>query len=154
MNNESDIDNIIALLEFLEEKDNNKNNKEKDEKEENKIIISEFLNKLLTENNLFKKEEFFSEVSKEENLKILLLLKLNEKGILQKHDTEEFYNNIKELMGNIKKDIDGEINKKNLDEFINIPESIIKRRLSLLNLIYDNFNSEEEYKNLKKLMKE
>ena len=157
LDKESDINYIIDLIQCLEEKDNKINNKEKEdnkeneENRENKNIISEFLNKLLDEQNLFKKEDFFSG---KENLKILLLSKLNEKGILQKHDNEDYYDNIKELMGNIKKDIDGEINKKNLDEFLNIRDSIIKKRLSLLNLIYDNFNSKEEYEKLKKINEE
>ena len=153
LDKESDINNIMALIECLEEKENKKDDKaEKENKdnEENNKIICEFLNKLLDEKKLFKKEDFFSD---KENLKILLLYKLNKRKILQKYDGEEFYDNIKELMGNIKKDIDGEINKKNLDEFLNIQESIITERLSLLNIIYDNFNSKEEYEKLKKLMK-
>ena len=32
-----------------------------------------------------------------------------------------------------------------------IKESIIKQRLNLLNIIYDNFNSKEEYEKLKKI---
>jgi len=154
LNKESDINNIIALIECLDEKENKKDDKaDEDNKdnEENNKIISEFLNKLLDEKKLFKKEDFFSN---KENLKILLLSKLNEKAILQKYDAEEFYDNIKELMGNIKKDIDGEINKKNLDEFLNIQESIIRKRLSLLNIIYDNFNSKEEYEKLKRINEE
>jgi len=154
LNKESDINNIIALIECLDEKENKKDDKaDEDNKdnEENNKIISEFLNKLLDEKKLFKKEDFFSN---KENLKILLLSKLNEKAILRKYDAEEFYDNIKELMGNIKKDIDGEINKKNLDEFLNIQESIIRKRLSLLNIIYDNFNSKEEYEKLKRINEE
>jgi hypothetical protein len=159
LNKESDIDNIIALIECLDEKEkkindkdkdkeDNEDNEENEENKGNKEIISEFLNKLLDEKNLFKKEDFFS---RKENLRIVLLSKLNEKGILQKHESEEYYDNIKELMGQIKKDIDGEINKKNLDEFLNIQESIIRQRLNLLNIIYDNFNSKEEYQKLKKI---
>jgi len=93
---ESDIDNIIALIECLDEKekkindiDNEKEDKEKNEEneenKENKEIIREFLNKLLDENNLFKKEDFFSG---KENLRILLLMKLNEKRILQNLKTK------------------------------------------------------------------
>jgi hypothetical protein len=154
LDKESDINNIMALIECLEEKENKKDDKaEKENKdnEENNKIICEFLNKLLDEKKLFKKEDFFSD---KENLKILLLYKLNESKILQKYDGEEFYDNIKELMGNIKKDIDGEINKKNLDEFLNIQESIIRERLSLLNIIYDNFSPKEEYEKLKKINEE
>ena len=66
------------------DKDKEKN----EENEENKEIIRELFNKLLDENNLFKKEDFFSD---KENLRILLLIKINEKGILQKYDTEEYY---------------------------------------------------------------
>jgi hypothetical protein len=84
LDKESDINNIMALIECLEEKENKKDDKaEKENKdnEENNKIICEFLNKLLDEKKLFKKEDFFSD---KENLKILLLYKLNESKITSK----------------------------------------------------------------------
>ena len=174
LDKEKDIDNILSLIDCLlkkpkNEEDEEKNGKENEKenrkiidknKKENKEIVNEFLNKLM-EKNLFKKEEFFSAKI---NIKILLLIKLNEKKILQNNinsrernsfyqeeKKEEYYDNIKDLIKDIKKELDGEINKKKFDEFLNINESIIKQRLSLLNIIYENFNSNDEYQNLKKI---
>ena len=174
LDKEKDIDNIFSLIDCLLKKPKNEEDVEKNgkgteeedrkiidkNKKENKEIINEFLHKLM-EKNLFKKEEFFSA---KKNIKILLLIKLNEKKILQNNinsrernsfyqeeKKEEYSDNIKDLIKDIKKELDGEINKKKFDEFLNIDESIIKQRLSLLNIIYENFNSNDEYQNLKKI---
>ena len=151
LKNKKDIDNIISLIDCLQQgkegkvKDTNDNNKE-----DNKEIINEFLNKLLDEKNLFKKEEFFSSNN---SLKILLLIKLNEKGILQKNDKNEYCNNLEELMKSIKVDLEGGINKKTFDEFLKIEESIIKQRLSLLGIILGSYNSIGAYNELKETNK-
>jgi argininosuccinate lyase len=116
-----------------------------------KGILNEFLNKLLDKKNLFKKEEFFSS---HKNIKILLLYKLNEKGILQKNDKNEYYNNLQELMKSIKVDLDGEIKKKTLDEFLKIEEPIIKRRLSLPDIILGNYTKYNELKKINKRINE
>ena len=102
------------------------------------------------EKNLFTKEEFFSG---HQNLKILLLCKLYEKGKIQKNE-EEYYENIEHLITDIRKEIDGEIKKKKLEEFLKNDESFIKQRLSLINLILYIFNPDEEYIILKNKIKE
>ena len=126
LDNENDIDYIINLIDCLEgkpeyeqknkekEKDNKEVIKQEDKKKKKKRedIINEFLNKLM-EKNLFTKEEFFSG---HQNLKILLLCKLYEKGKIQKNE-EEYYENIEHLITDIRKEIDGEIKKKNLKNF-------------------------------------
>ena len=156
LKNEKDIENIMSLIECLEGKKQKEGKggeiKETNEKkkEENQEIINEFLNKLLDEKNLFKKEEFFSS---NKSLKILLLYKLNEEGILQKNDKNEYYNNLQDLMKSIKIDLEGEINKKTFDEFLKIEESIIKQRLSLLGIILGNYNSNDAYIDLKETYK-
>jgi len=151
--NEKDIENIISLIDCLEGKKGKEgefketNDKKKDE---NREIINEFLNKLLDEKNLFKKEEFFSS---NKSLKILLLSRLNEKGIIQKNDKNEYYNNLQGLMKSIKEDLEGNINKKTFDEFLKIDESIIKQRLNLLSIILEAYNSDTAYKELKETYK-
>ena len=149
LKNKKDIDNIISLIECLQEGKIKEIDDKK--KEENKEIINEFLNKLLDEENLFKKEEFFSNT---ESLKILLLFKLNEKGIIQKNDkNDKYYNNLEGLMKSIKEDLEGEIKKKTFDEFLKIKEPIIKKRLSLLGIILGSYNSIGAYNELKETNK-
>ena len=155
LKNIKDIDNIISLIECLQEGKEGKEGKIKEinekKKEENREIINEFLNKLLDEDNLFKKEEFFSNTK---SLKILLLFKLNEKGMLQKNDkNDKYYNNLEVLMKSIKEDLEGEIKKKTFDEFLKINESTIKQRLSLLGIILGSYNSIGAYKELKETNK-
>jgi len=156
LDSEVDIDNIIKLLNCLEgnfqkedknsEDKNNSTNNQNDENNDKEIIINEFLKKLM-ENNLFTKEEFFSN---NKNLKILLLYKLNEAGKIKKNN-EEYYMNIEQTLEDIRKDIiDGNIQKKRLDEFLKNNETVIIQRLSLIKLILDTFNPEEEYPKLKK----
>ena len=88
LESESDIDNIINLIDCFErknkkkEKEDNQNigKNEKDKKREE--IKNKFLKQLMGK-NLFTKEEYFST---KKNLKIILLYKLYEKGIIQKND--------------------------------------------------------------------
>jgi len=147
---EKDIENIISLIEFLEGKEGKDNEIKGKKKEENKDIINEVLNKLLNE-NLLTKEEFFSN---KKNLKILLLIKLNEKGIFHENDDKnEFYNKLEELIKSIKEDLDGEIKKKTFDEFLKLEEFIIKQRLSLISIYYEAYNYNDEYYKLKETNK-
>jgi hypothetical protein len=95
---------------------------------------------------LFTKEEFFSG---NKNFKILLLYKLYEKGKIQKND-EDYYEKIMNLLDAIKKDIEGNIKKSKLEEFLKNEKSFILQRLSLVKLILEGFNPEEEYNQLKK----
>ena len=157
LNKEDDINNIMYFIDCLEnvEYENDIQKDEEEEKKdknlideiikENEEIIKEFLNKLLMKTNLFTKQEFFS-VSN--SLKILLLYRLKEKGILQKNEKEEYYKNIANLMRDIKLEIEGEIIKQNLETFLNFDKSTIMQRLGLLNLIFEEFNPEKEYKKL------
>ena len=96
------------------------------------------------EKHSFKKEEFFS---KNQNLKITLLYKLFEKGKIKKSE-EEYYLNIEDLLQSIRKDIDGDIKKKTLDEFLKNDKSFIIQRLSLINIILEAFNASKEYEKL------
>ena len=145
----SDIENIIKLIECLESKNKNEENEdiqmivqnEKDKEKEN--ILNEFLKKLFSK-NLFSKEEFFSS---NKNLKISLLYELKQKGKIKKN-SEEYYDKIIEILDNIHKDIDGEIRKSKLEEFLKNDE--IKERLSLIKLSFEGFNPDEQYEELKK----
>ena len=148
LDNENDIDNIINLIDCLEGKDKKKTKEgigknEKDKKKEE--MINEFLQQLISK-NLFTKDEFFSG---NQNLKISLLYKLYEKGKLQKNE-EEYYENITNLLDTIKKDLEGEIKKSKLEEFLKNEQSFIKQRLQLIKLILEGFKPDEQYNLLKK----
>ena len=116
LENEDDIDSIINLIDCLEEID------KKNKKEENSLL-TEFLKKLFSKKS-FNKEEFFSE---EKNLKILLLIKLSKKPLIQKV-IKDYY---EYLLDNIEKDIGGNIKKSKLEEFLKNDESLVKKRLEL-----------------------
>ena len=146
---EKNIENIMSLIDFFEGKEENANEINDKKKKENKEITDEFLNELLDKYNLFNKKEFFSS---NKSLKILLLSKLNERGVLQKNNNE-YYDEIEKLMQSIKQDLDGEIKKKTLDEFLTIEDSIVKKRLSLLGIIFESYNPNDEYYRLKEINK-
>ena len=141
--NMSDINNIITFLDKLEEIP--KNEQKKYIKIKKEAIIKEFLNELI-EKYLFNKDEFFSNNM---DIKILLLYKLYEKGKIKKND-ENYYDNIINLLDEIWKEIDGNIQIKKLEEFLKNDESIIKQRLSLLKILNDTLKPEEVYENLKR----
>ena len=158
LENFNDINLIINLIDCLEGKVENEQKEKEKEKIEQKDkekekrreeMINEFLKRLM-KNNLFTKEEFFSS---NKNLKISLLYNLFEKGKIQKND-EEYYEDITHLLDDIRKEIDGEIKKKKLEEFLNNDKSFIIERLSLINLILEGFNPEEVYLKLKKTIDE
>ena len=134
LENEDDIDSIINLIDCLEEID------KKNKKEENSLL-TEFLKKLFSKKS-FNKEEFFSE---EKNLKILLLIKLSKKPLIQKV-IKDYY---EYLLDNIEKDIGGNIKKSKLEEFLKNDESLVKKRLELIKLIIPGFNPDEKYNDLK-----
>ena len=146
INNDNDICNIINFMDCLEGKFKNKNNEINIKKVEE--IIKEFLKEILKV-NIFTNEEFFFS---KKNLKINLLCKLYEKGKIKhiEEDNEEYYYNIIELFDEIKKELEGEITKEKLEQFLKTDENIIKQKLNLLNLIYDEFNSERTYEELKR----
>ena len=138
LHNESDIDNIIKLIDFLERKDIEGAN-------EKKVMTNEFLQKLM-EKNLFTKDEFFSD---NQSIKISLFQKLYEKGKIKKNE-EEYYKRITHLLDEINKDIEGNIQKSKLEEFLKNERSLIMQRLSLIKLIFKGFNPDEQYTQLKK----
>ena len=150
--NEDDINHILNLIDSLEIKIKKEiNKKENDiESDENMIdekrkekILNNFYNKLFKK-NLFTKKEFFSN---EKNIKILLLYKLYETGKIKKN--EEYYENLVELILNIRKDIEGNITKNELEIFLKNDEIIIIKRLSLIKLVIEYFDPNNEYKKLK-----
>ena len=106
LHNESVIDNIIKLIDFLERKGIEGANKKK-------VMINEFLQKLMKK-NLFTKDEFFSG---KKNIKILLFYKLYWKGKIKKSE-EEYSEKIIHLFNAIKNDIEGNITKSKLEEFL------------------------------------
>ena len=150
LDNDQDIANIISLINCLEKKDSilkeEKENKNErlDEKEYKNERLEEFLKDLITK-NLFQKDEYFS---KKKNLKIDLFCNLNEKEIIKKSD-EPYYDNIIALIQDIRKDLEGEIPKKKLEDFLKNKKEVIKQRLNLIKLILDNFDPEEFYNSLK-----
>ena len=157
LDDENDINNIIELLDCFKEKNDKKNQEDKDsdkDKELNKdeiqnkkyeVIINEFLEKLINK-HLFKKEDFFSS---KQNIKISLLYKLYENGKIKENDCD-YYDKIQKLLNEIKKDLDGNINKKKLDDFMDNEESFIIKRLSLINIIFGNYRPEKQYEELKR----
>ena len=148
--NDDDIKNIIMLINCLENKSKLKDNEEDNmmielnaKQEENEQILNEFLKRLM-EKNTFTKEEFFTDNN---NIKISLLLKLNEAKIIKESD-EEYYENIINLLKDIKEDIDGNIRKIKLEEFLKNDKKFIINRMSLINLLYDNYKPRDEYESL------
>ena len=96
---------------------------------------------------MFTKENFFS---RKKNIKLALFYKLYERGKIRKNNLE-YFDNILELLKSIKKDIDGDIKYKILERFLKNNEYIIKKRLSLMQLIInEEFNPNKEFELLKK----
>ena len=132
LNKLDNIDTIIALIKSLKEpKDKN-------------TFLGELMNKYL-----FKKDEFFSN---RENRKIALLHELRKQEILQKNK-EKYYKKIEELLTGIRNDIDGDIKKKKLEEFLENKEDIVKQRLSLIKIILNDYEPERIFEDLKKKVK-
>ena len=150
--NADDIKNIMNLINCLEgkflkeQKENEKKNSEKIEAniENQEGIINEFIKKLMKE-NLFTKEEFFSG---NQNFKIALLYQLFKEEKIKKNE-EEYYENIRKRLLEIRKDIEGNIKKKKLEEFLKSPENIIKERLSFIKLLLEGFDPNQEFERLK-----
>ena len=127
LNNINIIDSIISLIDSLDPKD--KNN---------------FLNELMKKCK-FTTDEFYS---KKNNKRINLLCSLYENKKIQKISRD-----IKTTLDYIKNDIDElEIDKKKLEEFFGNPEEVIKRRLNLVKLSFDQFEPENSYEQLKKTL--
>ena len=154
---DNDINNIIKVIDCIKgelnkvkDKENNDNYDQFDTKQKESVrdkILDEFFNELM-DKNLFTKEEFFTH---KHNIKISLLYKLNE-GKKIKESEKDYYKEIIKVINNIYKEItDGNIKKKKLEEFLNNDD--IEKRLSLINLIYENYKPGEVLSNLKEKIK-
>ena len=133
LNKLDDIDNIINLIDSLDIKD--------------KIA---FLEKLMKKCK-FTKEEYYSN---NENQKILIICELNEKGKLKIADESNCYSDIKKILEEIRKDLEGEIGIKKLAEFLDNEEKIVIKRLRLIKIINIDFGPEKIYKDFKNIIKE
>ena len=132
LNKLDNIDTIIALIKSLKEpKDKN-------------TFLGQLMNKYL-----FTKDEFFSN---KENRKISLLYNLYKNKILE-NNKEKYYKKIDELLTRIRKDIDGDIKKKKLEEFLENKKDVVKRRLSLIKIILNDYEPEQIFEDLKKKVK-
>ena len=131
LNKLDNIDNIIILIDSLG-------------KQDKKIFLEELMKKCL-----FTKEEFYSNC---ENSKIFLLCELNEKEKLQLTDEDINYGDIERIITQIRKDLEGEIGIKKLEEFLDIKKDTLLKRLGLLKLILRDFKPEQKYIELKKKM--
>ena len=126
----SNIDNIIKLIDGFREKEHK----------------NKFLKELIKECK-FTKDEFYST---NPNPKIELLCELFEKGkinILYKDDNG--FADIEETLDKIAKDLDGDITKQKLEEFLSNDEKIVIKRLKLIQLIIMHYNPNEVYHFLK-----
>ena len=153
LNDSSDIKNIIKLIDIfkgnntINDKENNQNDYPAEKEFKNSKIINEILNKLMKAHS-FIRDDFFSN---NQNINIELLYELYKNNIIIKdeNNTEEYYEEIQKLLKEIKKDIDGDIKKSKLEEFLKNDKSFIIQRLELRNL-YEYFETEKNYSELKK----
>ena len=139
------IENLIKLIDCLEGKnEKGKVDNQNMNKEENEKNINEFLEKLM-KNNLFEKDDFFSS---KQDYRIILLCELYEKDKI-KNNQQEYYDNIISLLTKVRNDIEGEIKKSKLEEFLKIEESLVIKRLKLIKLVLPGFNPKDKYEELK-----
>ena len=136
---EENIKNILNLLDCLEKID--KKNKEDD------YMINEFLQALISKNSFYK-DEFFSLGI---NYRILLLCKLFKKYKEDKNNkiNETIKNYYQKTLDNIHKDIEGNIKKSKLEEFLKNDENLVKQRLELIQIVVPSYNQNEKYSQLK-----
>jgi hypothetical protein len=133
LNQLDNINNIIDLIKSLDKKDK-------------KFFLEELMKKCK-----FTYEEYYSN---NQNTKILLLCELNEKGILKITDEDNYYGDIEKKLQKIKKDLDGDISIKTLEEFLDIEKKLVIKRLGLIKIILENFEPEKVYEDLKKRIKQ
>jgi len=124
LNKMDNIDNIISLIDSLS-------------KEDKKNFLRELMKKCK-----FTSEEFYSNNN---NTKIILLCELHEKGKLKITDEDNFYGDIEDILGKIRKDMDGDINKQKLEEFLNNGKDVVIKRLSLIKMILEDYDPEKVY---------
>ena len=127
-------DNIIDFIDNL-------NNNDK------KIFLEKLMEKFE-----FKKEDFYSN---NENTKILLLCELYENSHFKIIDKSNYYyEEIEKELARIRKDLEGEIKIEKLDEFLKNKKDVVIKRLGLIKLIFEDYNPEEKYNNLKIIVEE
>ena len=114
LNKLDNIDNIIKLIDSLTKEDKIK-----------------FLEELMKKCK-FTPEEFYSN---NENKKIKLLCELFEKGKLEKSDEENYYGDIEDVLAIIRKDMDGDIGKQKLENFLKNGKDVVIERLGLIKMI-------------------
>ena len=131
LNKLENIDNIIELIGSLD-------------KDDKKTFLEELMKKCL-----FTKEEYYSN---NENAKILLLCKLNEKKIIKINEEGINYVDIEKILQLIRKDLEGEIEIKKLKEFLENDKKSIINKLGLIKIILSDFGPEEEYSKLKEII--
>ena len=124
LSNIDNINNIIILIDNL-----SKNNKIK------------FLDELM-KRCLFTREEFYSNY---QSPKILLLCKLYEKRKLEILNEDNYYGNLENLLINLKNEIEGDIEKKTLEEFLMNGKDVVVKRLGLIKIIFREYNPEKVY---------
>ena len=124
LNRMDNIDNIISLINSLS-------------KEDKKKFLRELMKKCK-----FTSEEFYSNNN---NTKISLLCELHEKGKLKITDEDNFYGDIEDILGQIRKDMDGDINKQKLEEFLKNGKDNVIKRLGLIKMILEDYDPEKVY---------
>ena len=75
---------------------------------------------------MFSKDEFYSNIKNE---KIILLSELHKKGKLKLSDENDFYGRFKNILYEIVKDMEGDISKQKLEEFLDNGKDIVIKRL-------------------------
>ena len=134
INDKENNDNLITLIDTLSKSD--------------KI---QFLDELI-KNCLFTKEEFYSYY---ENPKLSLLFSLYEKGVLVLSNEDYHFADLEEILKNIKKDFDGDITKKELENFLKNGEDFANKRLGLIKILFSiKYDTHQVYLELKKINEE
>ena len=104
------------------------------------------MNKLIKAHS-FNRDDFFSN-NQNINIELLYALYKNEIIIKDEHNNQDYYEEIQNVLKEIKNDIAGDIKKSKLEEFLKMDKSIIIERLSLMNL-YEKFDPDKNYDALK-----
>ena len=101
---------------------------------------------------LFSKGEFYSNNTYPN---IELICEFFEKGLIKVNDLKENgFDEIIYILDEIRFDLNGDIKKKKLEEFLNNNKEIVIKRLGLIKIIFSDYNPEEVYNEQKKRIKE
>ena len=133
LNKLDNIDSIIDLIDSLDKKDK-------------KFFLEELIKKCQ-----FTKEEFYSNNN---NSKISLLCELNEREKLKVANERVVCGNLERIIEQIRKDLDGNIEIKKLEVFLDNKKEEIIKKLGLIKIILEEFNPEKKYIELKKQNKQ